>query len=219
MRHIIFLTTSLIIISCGQNDTKQKELALKEKELSLRERELALDSLKNSKPNSKISSEQEQKSQTNNVPFLQLLKEDKTFNLPITKDKILSLLGKQTKKDCYEDEYTGSFCEYIWQYQNGLVLTGEIRNPSSRTIIESITLKSSNKNVIENCIYNLSLNKTTKSNCDQLFGNYFKKSTLELFDRITYKVFKNNLYTYLTFNSNNTLVSITQTTFDWEQAN
>jgi len=43
MRHIIFLlTASLFLISCGQNETKQKELELKEKELALKERELVL---------------------------------------------------------------------------------------------------------------------------------------------------------------------------------
>ena len=43
MRHIIFLLTiSLFLISCGQNETKQKELELKEKELALKERELDL---------------------------------------------------------------------------------------------------------------------------------------------------------------------------------
>ena len=43
MRHIIFLLiVSLFFISCGQNETKQKELELKEKELALKERELKL---------------------------------------------------------------------------------------------------------------------------------------------------------------------------------
>ena len=43
MRHIIFLLTiSLIIMSCGQTDTKQKELELKERELALKEKELLL---------------------------------------------------------------------------------------------------------------------------------------------------------------------------------
>ena len=43
MRHIIFiLSISLLLISCGQNETKQKELELKEKELALKEKELAL---------------------------------------------------------------------------------------------------------------------------------------------------------------------------------
>ncbi|MBL0202357.1 MAG: hypothetical protein IPP81_20030 [Chitinophagaceae bacterium] len=42
MRHIIFLLTiSLFIVSCGQNETKQKELELKERELALKEKEFA----------------------------------------------------------------------------------------------------------------------------------------------------------------------------------
>ncbi len=62
MRHIIFiLTLSLLIISCGQTDTKQKELELKEKELALKEKELQLkeDSLKT--PNTAISGQKETK--------------------------------------------------------------------------------------------------------------------------------------------------------------
>jgi hypothetical protein len=43
MRQIIFLLTiSLFIMSCGQNNTKQKELELKERELALKEKELQL---------------------------------------------------------------------------------------------------------------------------------------------------------------------------------
>jgi len=43
MRHIILLLTiSLFVVSCGQTDTKQKELELKERELALKEKELAL---------------------------------------------------------------------------------------------------------------------------------------------------------------------------------
>lgn len=41
MRPLIFIL-ALSILSCGQSDTKQKELDLKEKELALKEKELAL---------------------------------------------------------------------------------------------------------------------------------------------------------------------------------
>jgi len=41
MRHIIFLLiVSMFFISCGQDESKQKELELKERELALKEREL-----------------------------------------------------------------------------------------------------------------------------------------------------------------------------------
>jgi hypothetical protein len=43
MRHLILImATAIFITSCGQNDTKQKELELKERELALKEKELAL---------------------------------------------------------------------------------------------------------------------------------------------------------------------------------
>lgn len=56
MRQSIFLLfVSLFLVSCGQNDTKQKELELKERELNLKEREFVLkqkasDSLNSSVP-------------------------------------------------------------------------------------------------------------------------------------------------------------------------
>ena len=43
MKHyFLILTLSICILSCGQSDTKQKELELKERELALKEKEFAL---------------------------------------------------------------------------------------------------------------------------------------------------------------------------------
>ena len=42
MRHFILFIAVATLLSCGQNDTKQKELELKEKELALKEKELNL---------------------------------------------------------------------------------------------------------------------------------------------------------------------------------
>ena len=42
MRNIILLVAIATLFSCGQNETKQKELELKERELALKEKELAL---------------------------------------------------------------------------------------------------------------------------------------------------------------------------------
>jgi hypothetical protein len=39
---LIIFTLCIFILSCGQNDTKQKELELRERELALKEKELAL---------------------------------------------------------------------------------------------------------------------------------------------------------------------------------
>ena len=60
MRHNIFILSIItLLLSCGQNDTKQKELELKEREIAVREKELALkqrDSL--NKQNAKITESQ-----------------------------------------------------------------------------------------------------------------------------------------------------------------
>ena len=42
MKFLTFSICMLMLFSCGQNDTKQKELELKEKELALKEKELNL---------------------------------------------------------------------------------------------------------------------------------------------------------------------------------
>lgn len=56
MRHTIFLlTVSLLIMSCGQNDTNQKELELKERELALKEKELALKQKDTTSPETKVA--------------------------------------------------------------------------------------------------------------------------------------------------------------------
>ena len=43
------IIASFIMVSCGQNSNKQKELELKERELALKEKELYLDSIQKSK--------------------------------------------------------------------------------------------------------------------------------------------------------------------------
>lgn len=40
--YILIFCITILILSCGQNETKQKELELKERELALKEKELAL---------------------------------------------------------------------------------------------------------------------------------------------------------------------------------
>ena len=64
MRHIILLFAIMTLLSCGQNDTKQKELELKERELALKEKELQqkADSLKT---HNNISGQTESKDNTN----------------------------------------------------------------------------------------------------------------------------------------------------------
>lgn len=83
MRQITFiLTISLFIMSCGQNETKQKELELKERELALKEKEFALrDTAKNNKIKIDSLTNQTtiQKQTVNNVPLKANFPDIQTF--------------------------------------------------------------------------------------------------------------------------------------------
>src|ERR1035437_9179840 len=62
----------LLLISCGQNDTKQKELELKERELALKEKELAS---KENASSSKIPSDSlKTNALTKEIPIINPLK-------------------------------------------------------------------------------------------------------------------------------------------------
>jgi hypothetical protein len=58
MTILVAIITSFIMVSCGENNNKQKELELKERELALKEKELALKETQNKSTNidSKIKS-------------------------------------------------------------------------------------------------------------------------------------------------------------------
>jgi len=64
MRHIILLVAVATLFSCGQNDTKQKELELKEKELALKEKELNL----REKDSAKATTPAVDTAKKNNIP-------------------------------------------------------------------------------------------------------------------------------------------------------
>ena len=81
MRHIIFiLTLSFFIISCGQNDTKQKELELKEKELALKQKELELKEKEVKTDSNSINPQPTNKVSSNNITSgIYTVKSDKSF--------------------------------------------------------------------------------------------------------------------------------------------
>lgn len=55
MRHFILLVTVATLFSCGQDDTKLKELELKERELALKEKEFQLKENGNTKDTTKTN--------------------------------------------------------------------------------------------------------------------------------------------------------------------
>lgn len=86
MQHLIKICTlTFLVVSCGQNNNKQKELELKERELAIKEKEL----------------EQKQSQKTSDTPTSTIHQESKTTDLPFIGTKTFCI-----KKDV--DESTGS---------------------------------------------------------------------------------------------------------------
>ncbi len=233
----IFLLTSCN--NSGSNKTTEKDLELqkkeldfKQKELELKEKQLAMDSVQNANQKKTIVTTPKQKTQqqttntttssqsSTTVSLSPLMRSNMTFNLPTTSGRVISSMGKYSKIE-YEDWHpSGWGNRYIWKFSNGLILTaqsdGSGKTPNNSDEVQSIFLEASNKNPIENLVYGLALNKTTKTDCQQLFGSKFQTT---VWVNGTYKIYKDNLYTYLTFNTSGTLTEIRQVIFDLEHAN
>jgi hypothetical protein len=150
-----------------------------------------------------------------------LMRSNLTFSLPTKADGITKLIGKYSDIE-YEDwdaSPSGWGTRYIWKFENGLVLTaqsdGKGKTPNGNDEIRAIFLETTSNNSIDKLVYGLTLNKTTKSECQKLFINKFQSTNR---GNDTFKVYKDNLYTYLTFNSNGKLSKIEQLTFDLENA-
>jgi hypothetical protein len=88
MRHIIITLVAVTsLLSCGQNDTKQKELELKEKKLALKEKELQLKEKSITSDSSSSTSTSQNK---NNTPSV-AAKQDTAKALLPADTKILTL--------------------------------------------------------------------------------------------------------------------------------
>ena len=72
MRQIILLFAIATLFSCGQNDTKQKELELKEREIALKEKELTLKYNDSTSKKMLIVDTSKQITKTENTQTLQL---------------------------------------------------------------------------------------------------------------------------------------------------
>ena len=208
MRQIIFILV-IMILSCGQNNTKQKELELKEKELELRELEL------NTKE--KKDSTQTTSSTVTNIP---IFKNPTLLSLPTTIKSINDFVGQKysTFTKCDTEDYFDNFCPYYeWVLQSGIEILAysetDINNTKENTNyrVTTIRLSTKNGNIVEDCVYNLALNKTTLQDCKIQFGNQLKKSNYES----SYKIYKDKIWTYLKF-KNGILVEIERTPFEYD---
>ncbi|MFM7233837.1 MAG: hypothetical protein ACKOZM_04545 [Flavobacteriales bacterium] len=150
-----------------------------------------------------------------------LIESNMTLKLPTKSGNIISSLGKYSKIEYenWDENPSGWGTRYIWYFSSGLVLTaqsdGDGNTPNNNDGVRSIKIEATNNNSVDILIYGLTLNKTNKSDCQRIFGSKCKSSSL---GKDTLKVYKDNLYTYLTFNSSGLLVSIQQVTFNLEAA-
>ncbi len=138
------------------------------------------------------------------------------FIIPTTIGKIISSIGQYSELE-YEDPEGVWGNRYIWNFNNGLILTAQSdsfeKQHSSGDEVRAIFLNSKSKNEISVFIYGLVLNKTTISDCKKIFGQDFQSITPDY-----YKFFRDNIYTYLTFGSDGKLSEISQVTFDLQTA-
>lgn len=108
MRHIFsFLIFIMIVLSCNQNNNKQKELELKEKELQLKEKELALKEKSLSSDTTKNSDQkniQTTKIVINHSDFKTFWADFKTVVLANNKTEVLKMTSIPFKDD-YQEVY------------------------------------------------------------------------------------------------------------------
>jgi hypothetical protein len=212
-RSLTLLTIAFVIASCGQSNNKQKELELKERELALKQKELELKERENksdSQPTVKTTVSQQEviKETAQNATSLKV---------PITVGKVSNLLGKYTKfEPCELPCNLGS--TYHWKLENGLNVeayaleVGENSKPSNTHKLSKIDFSTNGSSIIDDCVFGLSLNKTTLSECKQHFGLKLKKS---MYGGRTYKFFQDRMYFYFSFNSSNILTAISKAS--WEE--
>jgi hypothetical protein len=209
----------ILLTGCNNADPNKTEKGLEQ---------IKTDSIKSTNQENAHTSTDEESNNTKpssqsstSDPLSKLIEGNMTIKLPTTSGRIISSIGKYSKIDYenWDENPSGWGNRYIWQLANGLVLTaqsdGNGNTPNNNDEVRSIILEATNDNSIEVLIYGLALNKTTKNDCQSLFGGKFKSSTL---GKNTYKVYKDNLYTYLTFNQGGLLISIQLVTFNLEEA-
>ncbi len=126
MRHIIFLLTiSLFVMSCGQNDTKQKELELKEKELALKQKELELKEKEVKTDTNSVIAQPSNKANSNTITSgIYTVKPDKSFFYN-SADRSTIRKGYMVKGDIVNiQKVDGDFAYGIYTGSSGSQSTG-----------------------------------------------------------------------------------------------
>ena len=101
-----------------------------------------------------------------------------------------------------------SYAKYEWKINNGLIIDAWTIESGEPQKIGAYELSAKNSSVIDNLIFQLSLNKSSLKECKMKFN--LKESK----DPNTWKFQQNNVFTYLYFNDNDILIKIGQYPFD-----
>jgi len=149
---------------------------------------------------------------TNQSPF-----EWATFTLPITVAQLINGLGNYSKFifiKAYPDIRHYDFnATYEWKLNSGLMVDGYAMNvdqegkASTLDMIEFIELSARNGAIIDNLMFQLSLNKSSFAECKKKFNLKSIKSN-------TWKFLQGNISIYLYFNDNGILIKIGKSYYD-----
>ena len=133
----------------------------------------------------------------------------KTFMLPTTVGQLITFFGNYTKFIPCPQKEDCDYETYEWKINNGLIIDAWTIESDSPQKIGAYELSAKNSSVIKNLVFQLSLNKTSLTECKKKFN--LKESTPN-----TWKFQQNNVFTYLYFNDNGILIKIGQYPFDKE---
>src|ERR1035437_6429799 len=135
----------------------------------------------------------------------------KTFTLPTTVGQLITLFGNYSKFiPCANDEDC-NYETFEWKINNGLIIDAwalEGLKANKPQKIGAYELHSEKVIVIDNLVFQLSLNKSSLTECKKKFN--LKKSTWPN----TWKFLQGNISTYLYFDDNGVLYQIGQYPFD-----
>ncbi len=131
----------------------------------------------------------------------------KTITLPTTVGQLITLYGNYTKFIPCPQEEDCDYETYEWKINNGLIIDAWTIESGKPQKIGAYELLAKQGIVVNNLLFQLSLNKSSLTECKKKFN--LKESRPN-----TWKFQQNNIFTYLYFNDNGVLIKIGQYPFD-----
>ena len=210
MRQLLkVLTLSFLIVSCGQSDTKQKELELKERELALKEKELSLKEKETVPDSAKALNQTSPKDESSSINN-QLTNVFK-ISMPVTYINLKSILGGETKI-VKEDTPDGSetYDIYQWELSDGTIISFDKFGGEGAS---NILIEAKGQQVIKTPL-DISINQSTYNDCKAIIQNLEKGISYDNYKIWKFK--KGKAWHYLIFTKDNLLKKIRLTSWDVE---